>query len=181
MSDFTVNFWIFFFYCSNSFHARQQRKVIFVTDICSVSSDLFRITYLNAFWPPLLMEGEVVCWVTACFSNSKQKWQKGVFSTSFICWLKGSVISSYIYTEEKKGVGSLLRCMQPCRLPCGAGGSIWRPCSSSDSCQLPATPQAEFRKQSNSSLEETASSAGLISSSSYPHPPPHILLILQPL
>jgi hypothetical protein len=48
------------------------------------------------------MEGEVVCWVTACFSNSKQKWQKGVFSTSFICWLKGSVISSYIYGRKKK-------------------------------------------------------------------------------
>lgn len=41
----------------------------------------------------------------------------------------------------------MLRCVQSCRLSCGAGESIWRPCFSSDSCQSPATLQAEFRKQ----------------------------------
>lgn len=40
-----------------------------------------------------------------------------------------------------------MRCLQPCRLPCGAGGAIWRPCFSSDSCQSPTTLQAKFRKQ----------------------------------
>lgn len=53
----------------------------------------------------------------------------------------------HTHTDTHKKVGSLLRCLQPCRLPCGAGGAIWRPCFSSDSCQSPTTLQAKFRKQ----------------------------------
>ena len=53
----------------------------------------------------------------------------------------------HIIIGIRKRSSSLLRCVQSCRLSCGAGESIWRPCFSSDSCQSPATLQAEFRKQ----------------------------------
>lgn len=80
----------------------------------------------------------------------------------------------------------MLRCVQSCHLSCGAGESIWRPSYSSDSCQSPATLQAEFRKQGatfHSRRQLARAGLGgqtLISSSSSATPLPRILLILQP-
>jgi hypothetical protein len=114
----------------------------------------------------IINEGRSEMWSNSNFFNSKQKWRKGVFRTSFIIWLQTSFISSYI----QKSPACLLRYMQPCRLPCGAGEAIWRPCFSSDSCQSPATLQAEFRMQGVTfhSRRQLLGGQTLISSSTSP-------------